>query len=62
MLMVFESQLMITEICNYPKISEVYGVINGWVYVHTNFYNFFFSVHLSSAIWAAGPQHKSANV
>lgn len=53
---------MITEICNYPKISEVYGVINGWVYVHTNFFFFFFSVHLSSAIWAAGPQHKSANV
>lgn len=35
--MVFESWLMITAICNYSNKSEVDGVINGWVYVHTDF-------------------------
>lgn len=36
----FDSQL-ITAICHYPKKSEVYGVINGWVYVHADLLKFF---------------------
>lgn len=32
---------MITAIGNYPKKSEVYKVINGWVYVHTDFKKLF---------------------